>query len=64
MVRDGPAQRPPPRKNEQGDEPPPYPASKARGADIVLRKRWQRWVFIGGLVAAVVLALIVRWIVG
>ncbi|HEU5016423.1 MAG TPA: peptide ABC transporter permease [Pseudolabrys sp.] len=64
MAREGPAQRSPPLKNGRDDEPPSYPASKTRGADIVLRKRWQRWVFVGGLVAAVVLALIVRWLAG
>jgi hypothetical protein len=52
MVREAPA------------EPPPYPAEKARGAEIVLRRRWQRWVFIGGLAAAVVLVLILRLFIG
>jgi hypothetical protein len=32
-----------------------YPAGKARGGEIVLRKRWQRVVFIAGLAGAVVL---------
>jgi hypothetical protein len=48
MVREGPAQQ------------PPYPAEKARGGEIVLRRRWQRAVFIGGLVGAVLLVLILR----
>jgi hypothetical protein len=34
MVRETPAQ------------PPPYPAEKARGGEIILRKRWQRLVFL------------------
>ena len=46
MVREGPPQ------------PPPYPAEKARGAEINLRKRWQRVVFVGGLAAVVVVALL------
>ena len=32
-----------------------YPAEKARGREIILRKRWQRWVFIIGLAAPVLL---------
>jgi hypothetical protein len=43
--------------------PPPeehYPADKARRAEIELRRPWQRYVFIGGLVAIVVLLLILR----
>ncbi|HWJ70783.1 MAG TPA: hypothetical protein VNS79_12135 [Sphingobium sp.] len=35
-----------------------YPAGKARQGDIVLRKRWQRIVFIAGLAGVAVLALI------
>jgi len=42
MVREGPAQ------------PPPYPAEKARN-DIVMRSWLRRAVFIGGLIAIVVL---------
>jgi hypothetical protein len=37
---------------------PVYPAGKARQGEIVLRSRWQRIVFIGGLVGCVVLVLI------
>jgi hypothetical protein len=43
MVRERPAQ------------PPPYPAEKARGGEIILRKPWQRAVFVAGLVIPVVL---------
>jgi hypothetical protein len=30
---------------------PPYPAEKARGGEIILRRPWQRALFIAGLVA-------------
>jgi hypothetical protein len=50
MVREAPAQ-PPPRQT-------PYPAEKARGGEIILRTRQQRMIFAGGLIAAVVLALL------
>jgi hypothetical protein len=53
MVREGPAQPAPPPKE-------PYPAEKARGGEIVLR----RWVFLGGLagvIALVLLLSLVRW---
>lgn len=45
MARDGPPQ------------PPPYPAEKARGGEIVLRTRLRRAIFIGGLVAIAIIAL-------
>jgi hypothetical protein len=35
-----------------------YPAEQARQGEIVLRKRWQRIVFIAGLTGAVLLGLI------
>jgi len=35
-----------------------YPAEKARGGQIVLRKPWQRALFIAGLAAPLVLMLI------
>lgn len=57
-VRDAPPEPPPP----AADQPNPYPAEKARGGRIILRARWQRIVFIGGLIAAVVIAVIVRWL--
>jgi hypothetical protein len=56
-VREGPAQPAPPPKQA------PYPAEKARGGTIILRETWQRAVFIGGLVAAVVIALLL-WLFG
>ncbi|MEZ5831241.1 MAG: hypothetical protein R3D05_08665 [Dongiaceae bacterium] len=36
----------------------PYPADKARGGEIILRSRWQRVVFIAGLVGAVLIGLV------
>jgi hypothetical protein len=37
-----------------------YSTQDVRQGDIVLRKRWERWVFVGGLVAAIILALVAR----
>jgi hypothetical protein len=34
-----------------------YPADKARGAEIVLRKPWQRAVFMAGLAGSILLLL-------
>jgi hypothetical protein len=51
MVREGPAQPAPPKQD-------PYPAEKARGGEIILNTPLRRWVFVGGLVGAVVLALL------
>ena len=45
MVREGPAQ------------PPPYPAEKARGGEIILRTPLRRAIFIGGLIAVAIVAL-------
>jgi hypothetical protein len=36
----------------------PYPAEKARGGEIVLKRPLQRWIFVAGLVGAVFLALL------
>jgi hypothetical protein len=46
MVREGPPQ------------PAPYPAEKARGGEIILRTPLRRAIFIGGLIAVVVVALL------
>ncbi len=43
------------------NEPIVLSAEKARRGDVVLRKRWQRVVFIGGLSGMVVLAIAVRF---
>jgi hypothetical protein len=46
MVREGPAQ------------PPPYPADKARGGEIILRTPMRRMIFMGGLIGALILILV------
>jgi hypothetical protein len=43
--------------NAPGQGTKPYPAEKARGGEIILRKRWQRVVFIAGLAGAILLGL-------
>jgi hypothetical protein len=48
MVREGPAQ------------PAPYPAEKARRGKIILRKPWQRAVFIFGLALPVFVLFVLR----
>ena len=55
MVREGPAQTPPPQKE-------PYPADKARGAEVILNTPLRKWVFFGGLVGAIVLVLALSFI--
>jgi hypothetical protein len=47
MVREKPAQS------------PPYPAEKAHGGEIILRRPWQRIVFILGLALPVLLLLFI-----
>jgi hypothetical protein len=54
MVSEGPAQPAPLR-------PAPYPAEKARGGEIILKTPLRRWVFIAGLVGAVVLVLVLSF---
>jgi hypothetical protein len=51
MVREDSA-RPPPQAEQE-----PYPAEKARGGEIILDTPLKRWIFFGGLVGAVLLAL-------
>ena len=41
------------------DEPPHYSAEAVRGGEIILRGRWQRLVFIAGLVGFGILAVLV-----
>jgi hypothetical protein len=41
--------------NAPDRRPKPYPAEKARGGEIILRKRWQKIVFFGALALAVLL---------
>jgi hypothetical protein len=45
MVRQKPAQ------------PTPYPAEKARGGEIILRRPWQRIVFVVGLAVPILLLI-------
>jgi len=49
MVREGPAQ------------PPPYPAEKARGGEIILRTPLRRAIFIGGLIAVAIVAVLLAF---
>jgi hypothetical protein len=44
--------------DQRHDRPEPYPAEKARGGEIILRKRWQRVVFIGALAIAVLIGFL------
>ena len=46
--------------NERESERRAYPAEKARQGEIILRKRWQRVVFIAGLAGCVLLVLVLR----
>jgi uncharacterized membrane protein YdcZ (DUF606 family) len=55
VVREGPAQTPPPPKQ-------PYPAEKARGAEVILNTPLRRWIFFGGLVGCIVLVLALSFI--
>jgi hypothetical protein len=43
---------------EQNEPERGYPAEKARGGEIILRKRWQRAVFIAGLAGVVILGFV------
>jgi hypothetical protein len=57
MVRESPTQ-------QRSPKSPPYPAEKARGGEIILNTSLRRWVFISGLIGAVVLVLVLgffRW---
>lgn len=41
-----------------------YPGEKARQGEIILRKRWQRIVFVAGLAGMVVVAAVVSYLSG
>jgi hypothetical protein len=46
----------------KGSEPrSPYPAEKARGGQIILRTPLQRAIFVGGLIGAVILGLLLAF---
>ncbi len=51
-----------PERPEDPDEGPTYSAERVRQGRIVLRAPWQRWVFFGGLIAIVILALLYRFL--
>ena len=53
MVREGPAEPAPPPKERE-----PYPATKARGGEIILRSPARRAIFLAGLIGALVLAIL------
>jgi len=55
VVREGPAQPAPSPKQ-------PYPADKARGAEVILNTPLRKWMFFGGLVGAIVLVLTLSFI--
>jgi hypothetical protein len=55
MVREGPAQRPPPPKE-------PYPAEKARSGEITLKTKSERAIFIAGLSLGLLVAFLVALI--
>lgn len=61
-VREGPPQSaaPPEARHETRNEPPPYPADKARGGEIVLRTRARRTIFIAGLAGLVLAVLLIQ----
>ena len=51
MVRERPAQPAPPPKE-------PYPADKARGAEVILNTPLRKWIFFGGLIGAILPVLV------
>ncbi len=52
------------RRDQDGahkQEPRTFSAEDARQGEIILKRRWQRLVFIGGLAAVVLVILLVRF---
>jgi hypothetical protein len=47
---------------ERPPQPPPYPAERARGGEIILRTPMRRVIFLSGLIGAVVLGLILAFL--
>lgn len=43
------------------DEPRTFAAEDVRQGEIILKRRWQRVIFIGGLAAVVLVILLVRF---
>lgn len=44
--------------NERKNPPRTFSAKDVRQGELILRRRWQRWVFIAGLAGIVLLALL------
>lgn len=49
-----------PQNDPAPEAPKTYSAQDVRQGQIILRKRWQRWVFFGGLAALVLFVLLIR----
>lgn len=49
------------RDGSQKQEPRTFSVEDARQGEIILRRRWQRLVFVGGLAAMVLVILLVRF---
>ncbi|HLH47998.1 MAG TPA: peptide ABC transporter permease [Roseiarcus sp.] len=49
-------------EEEENTGPKTYPADKARQGDIILRTPARRWIFIGGMLAALILVLIAQYL--
>ncbi|WP_162943990.1 MULTISPECIES: hypothetical protein [unclassified Rhizobium] len=47
--------------NSKKDEPRTFAAEDVRQGEIILKRRWQRVIFIGGLAAMVLIILLVRF---
>jgi hypothetical protein len=48
-------------QTEPKSKPPAFAAQDVRQGEIILRRRWQRLVFIGGLAIAVLVVLLLRF---
>ena len=44
--------------------PPPYPGDKARGAEVILRRPWERYVFFGALAGMILLLIVLALMAG
>ncbi|MDP9810186.1 hypothetical protein J2W42_003047 [Rhizobium tibeticum] len=49
------------RQTRKRTEPPTFAAQDVRQGEIILKRHWQRVVFIGGLAAVVLLILLLRF---
>jgi hypothetical protein len=57
-IREAPPQPAPPPAGDESRRETPYPATKARGAEIILNTPARRAIFFAGLVGAVLLAML------